>query len=181
MPVGCDMQYLKYLVRRGALDGARRILDIGVQNLYMASAHEIVAFVRKFGRGGDDVMSWAAALAEGSGRDGNGYRNGSWLGELLSKAGFDYVAFDLFAAPGTRIFDLNSDAVPDRDCAAFDLVLNFGTTEHVVNQLNCLRVMHDATRVGGRMFHQVPAIGHIDHGLRLFAEALHRVDTGQSL
>lgn len=166
------MQYLKYLDRGGAFDGVRRILDIGAQNLYMASAHEIVAFVRKFGRRGDDVMSWAAALEEGSGYDANGFRNGAWLGELLSKAGFDYVAFDLFAAPGTRIFDLNCDAVPDRDCGAFDLVLNFGTTEHVVNQLNCLRVMHDATRVGGRMFHQVPATGHIDHGYFVYSPKL---------
>ena len=45
------------------------------------------------------------------------------------------------------------------------LVVNAGTTEHVVNQDNAFRVMHDLTKVGGVMMHEVPAGGMLTHGV----------------
>ena len=43
-------------------------------------------------------------------------------------------------------------------------MLNFGTTEHIIDQVNSYRVMHDALKVGGVAVHQVPSIGWLGHG-----------------
>jgi hypothetical protein len=47
---------------------------------------------------------------------------------------------------------------------AYDAVLNFGTTEHVVNQFHSFKTVHDLLTVGGFAYHQVPSIGYSDHG-----------------
>jgi hypothetical protein len=44
-------------------------------------------------------------------------------------------------------------------------VVNAGTTEHVANQMNAFRIIHHLVRVGGIMYHELPAGGLIDHGL----------------
>jgi hypothetical protein len=43
-------------------------------------------------------------------------------------------------------------------------VTNFGTTEHIVNQLNAFKAIHDLAMVGGVMVHNLPC-GQPDHGL----------------
>jgi SAM-dependent methyltransferase len=47
----------------------------------------------------------------------------------------------------------------------FDVVTNFGTTEHIANQLNAFKIIHDLTAPGGIMIHAVPAQGLVNHGL----------------
>jgi hypothetical protein len=47
---------------------------------------------------------------------------------------------------------------------SFDLLVNAGASEHVANQDDCFRIMHDLTRVGGVMYHEVPAFL-FGHGL----------------
>ena len=47
----------------------------------------------------------------------------------------------------------------------FDIVANFGTSEHVANQFNVFKVAHDALKVGGVMLNNVPFYGMVDHGL----------------
>jgi hypothetical protein len=56
------------------------------------------------------------------------------------------------------------DSVRDEDKNAYCLTVNGGTTEHLIDQENAFRVMHDLTKVGGLMLHQVPFLGSIDHG-----------------
>src|SRR4029077_3954661 len=46
----------------------------------------------------------------------------------------------------------------------YDLVTNFGTTEHVINQLNAFKIIHDLTAPGGVMIHALTTQGLIDHG-----------------
>jgi hypothetical protein len=62
------------------------------------------------------------------------------------------------------VLDLNYDEVPAENRGRYDLVTNFGTTEHVVNQLNAFKIIHDLTAPGGVMIHELPAQGQIDHG-----------------
>lgn len=77
--------------------------------------------------------------------------------------GFERVAIDLC---GNSVhLDLNKDRVPWRLRRRFDLVVNAGTTEHVANQANAFAIIHDLCRVGGLMYHELPAGGAIDHGL----------------
>jgi SAM-dependent methyltransferase len=145
--------------------GGASILDIGSSNLYSATQEQIQGFLRKYApaAAGDDAF--AARLAHGSGYDPvKGGRNEAFIGELFEKAGMEYLSFDIASGYRTTILDLNRAVLPAKLKNKFDLVLNFGTTEHILNQLNCFKVIHDATRVGGCMFHSLPAVGFVDHG-----------------
>ena len=42
---------------------------------------------------------------------------------------------------------------------------NFGTTEHVANQVNTFGVIHDLTAPDGLMLHAIPMQGMLNHGL----------------
>lgn len=78
--------------------------------------------------------------------------------------GFDYSCVDIDNDPGSIALDLNFDRVPDRLVGKFELITNFGTTEHVVNQLNAFKVIHDLAAPGAIMLHELPASGQINHG-----------------
>jgi len=79
--------------------------------------------------------------------------------------GFDYGAIDIDGSPGSIPLDLNYDSVPPQARGKYDFVTNFGTTEHVANQLNAFEVIHDLTRHHGVMLHALPAQGMLNHGL----------------
>ena len=147
-------------------EGDIRILDIGSSNLYSAKAEDIKGFLRKYRKTPDaDLDSFATRLAAGSAYDAvGGGRNEAFVGELFEKAGMRYDSLDIAAGYRTTIVDLNRAALPGSLRTKFDLVLNFGTTEHILNQLNCFKVIHDAAKVGGYIYHSVPAVGYVDHG-----------------
>jgi hypothetical protein len=48
--------------------------------------------------------------------------------------GFEYLAIDIDGSPGSVPLDLNCDELPAEFKGRFQLVTNFGTTEHVANQ-----------------------------------------------
>jgi hypothetical protein len=79
--------------------------------------------------------------------------------------GFRYASIDIDGSPGSVPLDLNYDDVPAGEIGKYHLVTNFGTTEHVANQLNAFAVIHDLTALGGIMLHQLPAQGYMNHGL----------------
>ena len=79
--------------------------------------------------------------------------------------GFDYAAIDVDGSEGSIPLDLNFDGVPATAKGKYDFVTNFGTTEHVANQLNAFEVIHDLTSLGGLMVHALPAQGMLNHGL----------------
>ena len=73
-----------------------------------------------------------------------------------------YMAVELGPAPRRLCIDMNDDPIVPR---RFDYVINNGTTEHVFNQAQAYKFIHDATRPGGLMVHWTPCLGWIDHGL----------------
>ena len=103
--------------------------------------------------------------------------------------GFDYATIDLDGNPnsirldrrdiwlwlgldcaamgsaGSIPIDLNYDKAPPYAAGKYDLVTNFGTTEHIANQLNAFQVIHDLTKPGGIMIHRIPAAGMLTRGL----------------
>ena len=79
--------------------------------------------------------------------------------------GFAYASIDIDGSPGAIPLDLNCDDAPPEARGRYDIVVNAGTTEHVANQVNAFKVIHDLTRVGGVMIHHVPAQGMANHGL----------------
>lgn len=79
--------------------------------------------------------------------------------------GLEYLAVDVDNSEGTLALDLNFDDVPVQHRGKYDLVINAGTTEHVANQLNAMKVIHDLTSRDGVMVHRLPGQGFTNHGL----------------
>ena len=79
--------------------------------------------------------------------------------------GFQYASIKSTAARTVFRLDLNYDVLPDWARKKYDVVTNFGTTEHIANQLNAFKIIHDLTAPGGIMIHAVPAQGLVNHGL----------------
>ncbi len=146
--------------------GGVNILDIGSSNLYSATPEGIKGFLGKYQESLiAHLDDFAARLAAGSTYDPiKGGRNEAFVGELFEKAGMEYASFDIAAGYRTQILDLNHAVLPDAFRGKFDLVLNFGTTEHILNQLNCFKVIHDAAKVGACIYHSLPAVGYVNHG-----------------
>ena len=85
--------------------------------------------------------------------------------DLWHWLGFQYAAIDIDDSPDSIPLDLNFDAVPTEAKNKYALVTNFGTTEHVPNQLNAFKIIHDVTALNGLMIHEVPAQGMFNHGI----------------
>jgi SAM-dependent methyltransferase len=79
--------------------------------------------------------------------------------------GFEYASVDIDGSPNSIPLDLNFDSIPEWAKGKFGLVTNFGTTEHVTNQLNAFKVIHDLTAHNGLIIHALPAQGYVNHGL----------------
>lgn len=152
-------QYLDRMVALGLLAPGRRVLDIGCSNLYGATCENVARFMAHF-----DVCDESAAhrIAQASAA------KTAFIGELLERCGLGYAALDMAPGHRTKIFNLNQDRLPKDFRGAFDLVLNFGTTEHVLAQAHAFGVIHDAAKPGGLIYHQLPAAGYTDHGYFLY-------------
>jgi len=79
--------------------------------------------------------------------------------------GFEYASIDIDGSPESIPLDLNFDDVPRKLKGHFQLVTNLGTTEHVANQLQAFKIIHDLTAPGGLMIHHLPTQGYMNHGL----------------
>lgn len=173
--MGITLSLLERLATIDIFAPKMSIMDIGSSNLYSAPAKNIVGFVRRFAPeyvdtpGEETLDQFAIRLEEGAGYDPvRGGVNGSWAGELFEKAGFEYSSIDIAGGYKTTGFDLNAQSLPPSWQGAFDIVINCGTTEHVFNQAHAFKTIHDLTRAGGVMVHQLPVSGYPDHGFFLY-------------
>lgn len=146
--------------------GQTRVLDVGSSNLYQATPEGIRNFIKSRGvEVTPDMGPFIEKLAKGSEYNtATGGANESFAGELFEKAGMRYDAIDIADGYGTTILDLNHQPAPPDFVGAFDAVINFGTTEHLLNQYNAFKVLHDSTKVGGYIVHSLPCIGYTNHG-----------------
>ena len=76
--------------------------------------------------------------------------------EWMEAQGWDYTCIDLDGHAGAFRLDLNTCTAIDVDYP-FDLVTNHGTSEHIFNQYNVFKLMHDLTKTDGIMLHAVPS------------------------
>lgn len=164
--MGITMSNVHIMEQYGLLGAGRNLLDFGSSNLYSAEPSEIVAFVRRHNDNPrSDLEAWASKLAAGSGKDASGMAlNQSFVGELLEAIGMGYTAIDIAVGYKTTVVDLNSMRLPADMIGAFDAVINFGTSEHILNQMNVFAAVHAAAKPGGMIMHSVPSIGFVDHG-----------------
>jgi hypothetical protein len=163
-----DLQLILLLRREGYIRDHARVMELGAQQLARV-AIESKDILRelggRFGAKGELCLptSGAAPVYE-------------WSEEKLDPAapmarlmwewlGFSYAAIDIDDSPGSIPLDLNFDEVPKSQRDIYDLVTNFGTTEHVANQLNAFKIAHDLATEGGVMIHHLPCQGNLNHGL----------------
>lgn len=62
------------------------------------------------------------------------------------------------------IFDLNSKDLPESLIGKFDYVIDGGTTEHVFDFPQALKNIASMIKIGGKVFHYLPAHNYINHG-----------------
>lgn len=160
MGLNCELlSDLIALKRAGALDGATRVAEIGAQQLAdtFLTSPDLPVIYGLFGR---DPVS----LGQPVGPE-NFTNNAPSSAAFWRSLGFNYSAIDMTGGADVIHMNLNLDSVSEDLRGAFDLVVNAGTTEHVANQDNAFRVIHDLARCGGVMLHQLPAQGLMGHAL----------------
>ncbi len=107
----------------------------------------------------DEHLQTLADVVSAS-RPGQLYEIAALFFKAIVQAG-EYSAIDP-GSPGSRYqFDLNQ---PVPLAQTFELLLNFGTAEHVFNVFQFFKTAHDLTAVGGIMMHSSPFTGWLDHG-----------------
>ena len=131
------------------------VCDLGLQQIHCEAGYDYVLdFIQSC------TESVILDVAEVKKYFSNGYMIDFW--KACDKA---YTALEVVGNRDFYFFDLNFDDVPNKLLNHFDLVCNAGTTEHVMNQHNAFKVIHELTRVGGYMYHALPFSGYHDHGL----------------
>jgi hypothetical protein len=162
-----DIQIVARLRTEGHFAGERSIVELGAQQLansLLANAAAIESVRHAFGA---PARSFSTPLPSSrpNGNTAGLNPQAPFARELWEWLGFRYSSIDVDKSPGAIALDLNFDDAPENMRGAISLVTNCGTTEHVANQLNAFKVVHDLCAIGGVMLHHVPAQGFVTHGL----------------
>jgi hypothetical protein len=153
------------LKRSGALDGAQRVVEIGAHqltNCFLQAKRELEEIYALYGARQPFLgePKWAGSL--------NGFEllhsDAPSSQSFWTSLGLSYAAVEYQGHRGAIALDLNRDSVPAELRGSFDFLVNAGTTEHIANQDNAFRAMHDLVAPGGLMWHGVPAGGNMTHG-----------------
>ena len=79
-----------------------------------------------------------------------------YVSEWYTGQGIEYMSIDLSGENDSKKWDLSE---PLKTNKKFDMVTDFGTSEHVKNYFQCLANMHKLCRVGGLIVHENPKTG----------------------
>jgi len=155
---------LMALKRRGFIPNGSAVIEIGAQQLdesFVAARRDIAAMGRFFG-----ITTPPPSFAwTGPRSDTNVLAGAPLAREFWTWLGFSYASIDIDGSPGSLPLDLNYDEVPTEFIGKYDVVTNFGTTEHVANQLQSFKIVHDLATPGALMLHVLPTSGGLNHGL----------------
>ena len=153
-----DLTYLLNLKKNKSLDDLSCVCDIGATQLYLENSIDCLQlFINKFNKYQTPFNLSRTDLQELANL---GHAKKMW--ELM---GYDYMCIDTSSETDTLKLDLNFDEVPIDRRACAQLVMNMGTTEHVANQIQAFKIIHDITATGGLMYHNLPFQGYQTHGL----------------
>jgi hypothetical protein len=157
-----DLWLVQRLKTQGLLPDPFAVAEIGAQQVdvsILENSAELVALGDALG-----IKSPLPALALTTSDGSHALAGAPMTREIWQWLGVDYLAIDIDGTPGAIALDLNCDVVPAAVRSKYGLVTNFGTTEHVANQANAFKIIHDLTAVGGIMIHNLPC--HLpNHGL----------------
>jgi hypothetical protein len=169
MGIGHDLIYDLIALKRGRhLDNCRSVIEVGAQQLsqfFLADSRGLSELCNVFGIAQPNVAYDIKETHLAHGALQHQRADAPYAGDFWRSLGLRYASIDIDGSPGSIPLDLNFDGVPLEHRKQYDLVTNFGTTEHVCNQFNAFKVIHDLTRRGGLMMHNLPAQGMMNHGL----------------
>lgn len=155
MGIGPDwLRSFQETCRIGDIVPGQAILDVGASELFCASEPAVL---------NEFLVSFGAAPYEEA--ELLRMADRAFAAELFRRAGFHYNAIDYADFPGILRLDLNVDELPLENYGKYNFVNNAGTSEHILNQYNVFKLIHDATAPGGLMYHGVPGWGYYEHGI----------------
>jgi hypothetical protein len=158
----------------GIFDNVKNVIELGSQNVWCPHTTLLCKLFDSFGKPRpSDALLQSFAGWTGSARD------------MYEGLGLEYNCVDSDGKYGALVLDINSATVPSDHKGRYQLTTNHGTTEHLINQLNAFRMIHDFTCPGGLILHALPFIGTFDHGFFSyhpnFFEALARYNSYETL
>lgn len=165
---GKNLQRLRWLSDHNLIPPTGAILELGSQNISASGEESVLQ---------DLVREWRERAGLAPGVDSKELRrlaDGGKMSRLMEMCGFSYCAFDIFADDKVTLLDINLHDLPPQFADRFDLVTNFGTTEHVFDQVRAFRLMHDAAKTGGIIYHDLPMGGYLYHGYFNYTPLLFR-------
>ena len=163
-----DLELLIQLRQQNHIPQNRFVVELGAQQLSNSflRATDLVREAEKvFGAVGRYSLPAPAAPTISAGQVELLKSDAPLARDFWIALGFEYSAIDIDRSPGNIRLDLNYDRVPDELRSKYGLVTNYGTTEHVCNQLNAFGTIHDLAAPGAVMIHHLPAGGALNHGM----------------
>jgi predicted nucleic acid-binding Zn-ribbon protein len=168
------IELYRQLKLQGALDGITEVMELGSQDFWCPQKNLVTALVKAFGKEVEDPALLNTSNAS--------QKPARMLYEAL---GMKYDCVDVDGRVGSVVIDLNFDPVPPEHKSKYGLVTNHGTSEHILNQFNVFKSMHDFARPGAVFIHAVPFTVHLEHGFfnyqPNFFEALARYNSYETL
>ena len=168
------IELYRQLKLQGALEGITEVMELGSQDFWCPQKNLVIALCKAFGR-----IEVSPVLLNTT----NASQQPARL--LYEALGIKYACVDVDGRVGSVVMDLNFDSVPDAHKGQYGLVTNHGTSEHILNQYNVFKTMHEFARVGGVFVHAVPFTVHLEHGFfnyqPNFFEALARYNSYETL
>jgi hypothetical protein len=156
-----NIRNLLQLVSQRLLPPRASILEYGPQHIFWSGSEqeaELKEFVKS-------MRSFNGLSDTGREKLVTELASGDLMADVFAQCGFLDRAIDISPyGKNVILFDLNVDTVPSALRETFDLVINFGTTEHILNQYNCFATIHDFTGLNGLMYHDLPMGGYFFHG-----------------
>jgi hypothetical protein len=141
----------------GAFENVDSVIELGSQVVWCTDKTLLIGLYEAFGKPApsESEMQPYLSTPETTRASSRG------LHEAL---GFKYDCVDIDGQFGALELDMNFDSVPPDRRGKYGLTTNHGTTEHVFNQLNAFKLIHDLTARDGFMLHALPFTVHLEHG-----------------
>lgn len=149
------------LHQRGHLKNGASIIELGAQELYCTGNEKYVRDVIRYFSDNNPSIKKADEYSDSEISE---IANKGMFGKMVKACGLKYQALDIFEADDTILFDLNVQSPGEQMLEKFDMVTNFGTTEHVINQYLSMKTIHELVKPGGLIFHELPMSGYHYHG-----------------
>jgi hypothetical protein len=163
------VELLIKLQTAGYLNPGATIVEIGAQQLassFLSGRDRVLHLGNLLGIDEPLSLSLSKASPTGAGTETDSLDPAAPLArDFWRWLGFKYAAIDIDGSPGAIPLDLNYDSIPEKEKGKYDIATNFGTTEHVANQLNAFKIIHDLVAPNGLMIHTLPTQGMLNHGL----------------